>query len=299
MPPPAITFNRLTKRYGKARGVDDLDLEVPNGEVFGFLGPNGAGKTTTIRVLLDLLRPTSGSVRVLGMDSRSDGVAIRSRIGYLPGELSLHEGFTGRQTLDHFARMRSGVDTSFQRELVDRFDVDLDRKVSDLSTGNKQKLGIIEAISHRPDLLVFDEPTTGLDPLLQQVAHDLILEARSEGRTVFLSSHILPEVERVADRVGIIRDGRLLAVSSIDDLKARAIRVMEVRFAEGTAAADGLQRIPGVREVEIVGDVVRFRVEGAMDTLVKALATRDVITLRSEEADLEEIFLAMYRGEIA
>lgn len=292
----AIQLRGLTKHYGKARGVIDLDLDVGTGEVFGYLGPNGAGKSTTIRLLLDLIRPSSGSATVLGHDARGETLQVRRRVGYLPGELSLYESFTPNEALDYFAELRGGVDSAYRAELVDRLEVDDSRRIGDLSTGNKQKVGIVQAFMHRPELLILDEPTSGLDPLMQIAVYEMIEEVRAEGRTVFLSSHVLPEVERIADRVGIIREGRLVEVATVDSLKERAVRVVEVRFGDSSPTPDALQELPGVLRVERSRNIVQLRIEGSMDGLIKALADYEVLSLHSHEADLEEIFLDLYRG---
>ncbi len=220
----AIHTSGLTKYYGKKRGIEDLDLDVQEGEVFGFLGPNGAGKSTTIRTLLDEIRPTAGTATILGLATHRDAVAIRRHIGYIPGDLALYPNFTGRDTLEYFANMRGGVDWSYVGELAERLDSDLSRKVGDLSTGNRQKIGVIQAFMNRPDLLIMDEPTSGLDPLMQREFQGMVSEVTAEGRTVFLSSHTLSEVQRVADRVGIIRDGFLITVESVADLRSKAMR---------------------------------------------------------------------------
>lgn len=291
----AIRLERLSKFYGKARGVVDVDLEVHDGEVFGFLGPNGAGKTTTIRTLLDLIRPSSGRATVLGLDSVESSLEIRRRVGYLPGELALWDWMTARQVLDHLARIRGGVDQAYRDELIERFEVETDRKVSDLSTGNKQKVGLVQALMHKPELLILDEPTAGLDPLMQQVTYEVIDEAQRDGRTVFLSSHVLPEVERIAQRVGIIRKGRLIEVASVESLKERAVRLMEIRFGWPVPSKDRLAGIAGVGDVILTGDVATLKVEGSMDPLIKALAEYEVLVIRTHDTPLEEIFLRLYR----
>jgi ABC-2 type transport system ATP-binding protein len=291
----AITLTSLTKSYGKARGITDVDLEVRSGEVFGFLGPNGAGKTTTIRTMLDLIRPTSGTATVLGLDSRADSLEIRSRVGYLPGELEIYETMTVAEVLRFLTALRDGNGSTRVDELVARFEVDPTRKIKDLSTGNKQKVGIIQAFAHNPELLILDEPTTGLDPLMQQQVYELIDEAHEQGRTVFLSSHVLPEVERIAQRVGIIRHGELIEVASVDDLKERAVRVIEVRFGDTEPAPGVLEAVDNVLSVERRRTIIQIRLEGSMDALIKALAPYEVVTLRSHEADLEEVFLDLYR----
>ncbi|MEE9297445.1 MAG: ABC transporter ATP-binding protein [Acidimicrobiia bacterium] len=295
MTPPAIRLSSLTKSYGKARGIVDLDLEVKTGEVFGYLGPNGSGKTTTIRTLLDLIRPTSGTATVLGLDSKKGSLEIRRRVGYLPGDLSLYEALTVRESLEYLCALRGGAGNGRLEPLAEQFELDLTRKVSDLSSGNKQKVGIVQAFAHDPELLVLDEPTAGLDPLMQQKVYQLIDDARDEGRTVFLSSHVLPEVERIAERVGIIRRGRLIEVATVEELKDRAVRVVEVRFGDEPPTESELMKIDNVVSVTPRRTTTQIRIEGSMDALIKALAAHEVVALRSEEADLEEVFLDLYR----
>ena len=226
-----IQIEKLTKSYGEHRGIIDIDLEVTEGEAFGFLGPNGAGKTTTIRTLLDNIRPTSGRALIFGIDTTVDPIAIHRRIGYLPGEFALYDKLTGGQTIEYFANLRGGVDATYQQQLVDRLDLDTSRKFKEYSKGNKQKVGLVVALQHRPDLLLLDEPTSGLDPLVQQTFYEVIREAKAEGRTVFLSSHILSEVEKTADRVAIIRDGGLVKVDRVEALRDLAHHQVELRFA--------------------------------------------------------------------
>ena len=216
---PIIETQRLTKSYGEHRGIIELDLEVGQGEVFGFLGPNGAGKTTTMRVLLDLIRPTSGTARVFGIETTADPVAIHRRVGYLPGEFDLYDRLTGAQTITYFGNLRGGVDRAYVDALVERLDLDPSRRFKEYSKGNKQKVGLVVALQHRPDLLILDEPTAGLDPLVQQTFFSLVREARADGRTVFLSSHIIDEVDRTCDRVAIIREGRLVQVDRIEAIR--------------------------------------------------------------------------------
>jgi ABC-2 type transport system ATP-binding protein len=291
--PSAIRTEALTKRYGSARGIVDVSLDVHAGEIFGFLGPNGAGKTTLIRTLLDLLRPSSGSATVLGLDARRDAVAIHRRVGYLPGDYRTYRNLTGREYLRYFADLRGGSGAERIDELGERFEVDLSVKTSSLSHGNEQKLGLIQAFMHDPELLILDEPTSGLDPLMQLEFHTLVSEVVTEGRTVFLSSHVLSEVERMCDRVGFVREGRLVAVEDVDEVKARAARSFELRFAS-EVPAEAFAGIDGVQRLEIDGDVVRGSVTGSVDALVKAAARYEVVDLVSRRPDLEELFLGFY-----
>jgi ABC-2 type transport system ATP-binding protein len=293
---PAIETERLTLRYGKARGIEDIDLVVQPGEVFGFLGPNGAGKTTTIRTLLDLLRPTSGSAHVLGLDSHTQSVEVRRQVGYLAGDIELYEKLTGAEHLDWLADLRGGVDDGLRDELAERFGAQLDRPIKQLSRGNRQKVALVQAFMHRPPLLILDEPTSGLDPLMQDEFVALVRETVAEGRTVFLSSHDLDEVQRAADRVGIVREGRLIAVRDVEQLRRESLRRMEITFA---TPVDGTEfdALPGVRDVVVDGSTVKLRVEGSPDAVVKAAARHEVVDLVSEPADLEEIFLELYRSE--
>jgi len=298
---PAVLTERLTKSYGRSRsrGVVALDLEVRTGEVFGFLGPNGAGKTTTIRVLLDLIRPTSGRAFVLGRDSHRETPAIQAHSGYLPGELSLYPSLTGRETLRYLANLRGGVDWGYAAELTERLDCDLERKVADLSTGNRRKIGLIQAFMHRPELLILDEPTSGLDPLVQHEFYRLLDEARDAGQTVFLSSHVLPEVQRVCDRVAFVREGALVAVEDVAELTGKAVREIEVVFAEPVPPSV-FEDVPGVTDVAADGKkatTLRFTVSGSLDPVVKRLAGYPVVDLISRLPDLEDVFMTFYAGE--
>jgi len=292
---PAIRTSGLSKDFGGGHGLFDLDLEVRPGEILGFLGPNGAGKSTTMRLLLDLIRPTSGSATLLGLDSHADSLSIRRRVGFLPGDFDLYPKLTGAAVLDYLARLRGGVDGRVRDTLAERFDAQLDRPVRELSTGNRQKLGLIQAFMHEPELLILDEPIAGLDPLVQQSFHALLGEVAAQGRTVFLSSHTLSEVERVADRVAILRRGRLVVVDSLDNLRAIAVRRLEVEFGDGAPRAEELLALPGVREATVHGAHLVVAFEGSADALVKALAAHEVRAIRSHDDDLEEIFLRYYR----
>ncbi|MCZ6661789.1 MAG: ABC transporter ATP-binding protein [Actinobacteria bacterium] len=291
---PAILTEGLTKHYGDVEALIDLDLSVGPGEVFGFLGPNGAGKTTMIRTVLDLIRPTNGRASILGMDSHESAVEIRRHVGYLPGDLALYPNLTGQETLTYFANLRGGVDWSYVDELADRFNSDLSKKVSDYSSGNRQKVGLIQAFMSKPEVLILDEPSTGLDPLVQQDFQALLRETAAEGRTVFLSSHTLSEVERVAHRVGIIRQGRLVVVEAIDELKSKAIRRLEMQF--GSPVDEAVFRgVDGVHDVTAEGTRVSVSFKGEIATLLRAAMAHDLVNLNSDEADLEEIFLNYYR----
>ncbi len=292
----AIRTRGLEKSYGRTRALAGLDLEVRVGEVFGFLGVNGAGKTTTIRIVLDLIRPTAGSVRVLGLDPRREGVALRRRLGYLEGEFSVEGRQTGHELLTYLGHLRGGVAPARITELADRLHLDLTRPIGTLSKGNRQKVGLIQAFMHDPELLVLDEPTAGLDPFLQQEFVEMARAVVAQGRTVFMSSHVMSEVQKVADRVGIIRDGRLAGVDTVDSLRASAIRRVEVVFA-GPARSDDFAGLPGISDVRVDGAVLHCRLEGPADALVKELAVHDVLSLTSEEPDLEDVFFDRYAGE--
>ena len=288
-----IRTEQLTKSYGPARGIIEVDLSVEQGEVFGFLGPNGAGKTTAIRTILDLIRPTSGKAFVFGIESTVDPISIHRRIGYLPGEFTLYDRLTGRQTLTYFANLRGGVDAVYQQSLIERFDLDPSRRFKELSKGNKQKVGLVAALQHNPELLLLDEPTAGLDPLVQQTFFAVLRETVAEGHTVFLSSHILSEVEKTCDRVAIIRDGRLVRVDRVDALRDLAHHQVELRFA-GTVPAEAFEHLPGVSDVSAEDHVLRLRVAGPISPVVQAAAKFELLDFVSREPSLEETFLAEY-----
>jgi ABC-2 type transport system ATP-binding protein len=285
----------LTKSYGSARGVLDLDLEVRPGEVFGFLGPNGAGKTTTIRVLLDFLRPTRGRAFVFGLDAQRDSLAIRAQVGNLPGDFVLEERMTGEQLLGLYGRLRGVRHLGYARELAERLGADLSRPMRHLSHGNKRKIGLVQALFHRPPLVILDEPTGGLDPLVQEEFLGIVDETRSEGRTVFFSSHVLSEVERVCDRVGIIREGRMVAHETTASLLEKRYRRLTLQFAESVDPAP-FAAVPGVSELQADGGIIRLRLEGEIDPLVKLAAQHALLDLDLERPSLEDVFLTYYGG---
>jgi ABC-2 type transport system ATP-binding protein len=290
---PAIRTEGLTKSYGRKRGIIDVDLEVRQGEIFGYLGPNGAGKSTTIRLLLDFIRPSSGTASVLGHPAHGSAVKLRRQIGYLPGEMALYPRMTGRDLLRYFAALRGVKDLSHAEELAERLGTELDRPIKALSHGNKQKVGLVQALMHRPSLVILDEPTTGLDPLVQQEFYRILDEVRADGRTVFLSSHVLAEVERIADRVGIVREGRIAVISEVDTLKRQARRKLEFHF-ESPVSPEDFRRLPGVVEARADGRVLDLTVEGSVDEIVKLASRFTVLNVVSREQDLEEVFLTYY-----
>ncbi|MGZ4258046.1 MAG: ABC transporter ATP-binding protein [Gaiellaceae bacterium] len=293
---PAIETHGLSKTYaGGPAALAGLDLRVERGEVFGYLGPNGAGKSTTIRLLLDLIHPTAGRASVLGLDSRRDGVEARRRTGYLPGDLRLNDRMTAREQLDSLARLRGAADDAFRAVLCERFGLELDRPIRHLSKGNRQKVGLVQAFMHRPELVVLDEPSAGLDPLLQTELRKLLRETAADGRSVFLSSHSLDEVQHSADRVGIIRSGRLADVDAVERLRERALRHVTIVFADGPPDPGVFARIDGVRVESAERGVLRLAApEPAMDAIVKEAAAHRIVDLVSQPADLEEIFLELY-----
>lgn len=291
----AIVLDCVTKQYRGGGGIEEVALEVATGEVFGFLGPNGAGKTTTIRLLLDLIRPDAGRIRLFGLDVRRGSVDIRRRVGYLPGDLALYEDLTARELLTHFCHLRGGLRWEEVQLFVDRFDLELDRPIRALSKGNRQKVGLVQALMGRPELLVLDEPTSGLDPLVQQEVHAAITEAADEGRTVFLSSHVLSEVGRVAHRVGLIREGRVIAVKRVDELRDRSLHLVDVQFVEAPETIS-LVSTSGVQASEWRGDTLHLEVSGSLDPLIGELSNHPLRDLSVREPDLEESFLNFYEG---
>jgi len=296
--PAIIETNQLTKSYGSKRGIVDVSFQVEEGEVFGFLGPNGAGKTTTIRLLMALLRPDSGTAHIAGLDCWKQSVEIKRVVGYLPGEPALDPNLTGGQILEYFGHLRGGVDQAYLKQLIQRLDLDPSRKFRQYSSGNKRKVVLIQAFMHRPRLLILDEPTNGLDPLNQQEFGRMIKEVRDEGRTVFLSSHILSEVEQTCTRVAIIREGRLVRVGGVAELKDIKRHEVTITFAN-TTPPEVFKTLEGVEQVETLADghTLRLAVSGGLDAVVKAAALHPVVTLTSHEPSLEDIFLRYYEGD--
>ena len=290
-----IAVDGLTRSFGARRGVVDVAFEVNAGEVFGFLGPNGAGKSTTIRLLLGLYRPTAGRIRVFDLDPADAGVEIHRRVGYLPGELALYPRLTGQQHLDYAARVRGLTDHAYRDELVERFQAELDRPVHALSKGNRQKIGLVLAFMHRPDLLVLDEPTSGLDPLLQDEFAQLVRETVAAGRTVFLSSHELDEVQRVVDRLSIIKEGRIVLTDTVEGLRKAAPRTVELRFAQAVDPAR-FAELPGVHVLSHDTTRLVLSVTGPVAPLLREAAELDAVDLTARRADLDELFLTYYRS---
>lgn len=288
----------LTKRYGKSRGIIDLTFAIEEGEVFGFLGPNGAGKTTTIRTLLGFLRPTLGRASIGGYDCWRQSTPVKRLIGYLPGEFTLDPALTGAQILTYLGNLRGGVDQGYRLSLVERLELDPGKKFRDYSRGNKQKVGLVQAFMHRPRLLILDEPTSGLDPLNQQEFYRIVAETRAEGRTVFLSSHNLTEVEHTCDRAGIIRDGRLVSVDAVHSVKDLQHHEVILEFAE-RASAEWFRDVPGVRSVAANGRDLTLTVQGDLGAVVQVAARHGVTNLSTREPSLEEIFLRYYAPDPA
>ena len=292
----AITVEGLTKTFGANRGISDLHFDVRQGEVFGFLGPNGAGKSTTIRLLLGLYRPTAGVAKVLGCDPMHDPVTIHRQTGYLPGELALHPRLTGRQHIDFVAHARGMHDRTLVDQLVERFAVTLDRPVRTLSKGDRQKIGVVLALMHRPEVLILDEPTAGLDPLMQDEFTRLLRETVAEGRTVFLSSHELDEVQRVVDRVAIIKEGRLIVTDTVDGLRQAAPRTIEFRFP-CSVDPQVFATIAGVRVLDSDDGHITLSLHGPVAPVLRVAAALDPLDVIARRADLDELFLDYYRDD--
>jgi ABC-2 type transport system ATP-binding protein len=290
----AIEAKGLTKDFGSGRGIFDLDLTVNEGEVLGFLGPNGAGKTTTIKLLMGMTHATRGSATIFGLDADRDAVAVKKKVGYVPGELPQFGGWRGTQIVAYLAGLRGDVNDAEVERVAKRLDLDLSRKYREYSHGNKQKLALLLGFAHKPALLILDEPTSGLDPLHQQEFYGLIRDARSRGATIFVSSHVLSEVEQICDRVGIVREGRLVTIGPIDQLIGAKAHRLEIELADA-AGATAVSRIAGLEQVKVDGAHVSGMYRGSFDPLLAALAGQHVVSLVSREPSLEEIFLSYYQ----
>jgi len=292
---PAIRTLGLTKDYGLGRGLFDLDLHIAGPEVFGYLGPNGAGKTTTIRLLMGMIRPTGGQAYVFGLDAVREAVEVKRKVGYLPGDVPQFGSLRGSEIVAYLGGMRGGVDRKRVRSITERFALDLSRTFREYSSGNKQKLAILLAFMHKPELLILDEPTSSLDPLNQQEFYSLLKEARDDGATVFLSSHVLSEVQRVCDRVAIIRDGRLVRLAQLDELRRIQVHRVELTFADEEAVPEAaIRAAEGVEDVKVAGRVLTCTVRGSVDPLLRAIRDARVVELVSTEPSLEEVFLSHF-----
>src|SRR5438132_2675218 len=293
-PEPVIVIDKLQKSYGKVQAVRGISMSVERGEIFGFLGPNGAGKTTTIRCMLDVIRPSAGTIRVLGLDAQRDALALHQRIGYLPGDVRLPGQMTGKQVINYFSRLQ-GLEPVLLNELVARFDVEMKRPIKGYSKGMRQKIGVVLAFMCDPEVLILDEPTAGLDPLLQKVFNEFLLEEQVRGKTIFMSSHIMSDVEKVCHRVAVIRQGELVTVEEVEKLREKAGQRETVEFGD-TVTQEELARIPGVSMVSKNNNnsSYHFNISGNMDPLIKALSHHEVVRLQAEEAPLEEVFLKFY-----
>lgn len=284
----------LSKRYGRVTALTDVSLQIDDGEVFGYLGPNGAGKTTTLRLLMGMIRPSAGSASVLGLDAWRDSVLIHRQVGYLQGEAALYGKLTGRQHISYFCHLRGTDDQSGALKLAERLDLDLDQAARTLSKGNRQKVAVVLALMSAPRLLILDEPTSGLDPLVQQEFHSILREHTARGGSVLLSSHILAEVQRVADRIGVVRAGRLIAVERLEELRGKSLHHVSARFA-GAAPADAFKGLPDVRDLQVSGEILSCTApQSALNALLKEVARHDVVDFECAEAELEETFLAYY-----
>jgi len=293
-----IQADKLTKSYGRSRGILEVTFAIREGEVFGFLGPNGAGKTTTMRVLMGLLRPSSGSATIGGLDCWKQSTAVKKLVGYLPGEFTFDPGLRGAQIIEYLGHLRGGVDQSYVRSLVERLGFDPTKRFREYSRGNKQKLGLVQALMHKPRLLILDEPTSGLDPLNQQEFYHILAEIRAEGRTVFLSSHVLPEVEHTCDRVAIIREGRLIKIDHVSSLKDIHQHEVEIRFA-GSASVEWFQQVAGVANVAQGADehTLHLSVQGALTEIIQVAGQYHATNIETHEPSLEEVFLRFYEPE--
>src|SRR5713101_6123481 len=291
---PVIVIDKLQKSYGKVQAVRGISMSVQRGEIFGFLGPNGAGKTTTIRCMLDVIRPSAGTIRVLGMDAQRDKLAMHKHIGYLPGDVRLPGTMTGKQVIDYFSRLQ-GREPVLLNNLVARFDVETKRPLKSYSKGMRQKIGVVLAFMCDPEVLILDEPTSGLDPLLQRTFNEFLLEEQARGKTIFMSSHIMSDVEKVCQRVAVIRQGEIVTIEEVEKLRQKAGQRMTVEFGDAVSA-DEVARMPGVSMVTSHNHAYHFNVSGSMNALIKALSRHEVLRLQAEEAPLEEVFLKFYEN---
>lgn len=294
-PDAALSIDHLTKTYGRARGVNDINLTVQSGEIFGFLGPNGAGKSTTINTILDLLRPDTGSIKLFGLDNRRDGLKIRRRIGYLAGDMETDPTLTGQQYLDFVKHSYGGVDDKYVKQLTERLSCDLKRRIRHLSRGNRQKIGLVAALMHQPDLLILDEPTSGLDPLIQNQFNQILKEHQQAGKTTFMSSHVLSEVQETCDRVGFIKDGKLIKVELMEKLMAQASRKVSVLF-DSSAPDSRLKTLPGVSNFQVNGQRRSFDFNGDYNLLLRVLSYKTLKDVQIAEPDLEELFMSYYQS---
>ncbi len=293
-PEPIIVIDHFHKSYKNVQAVKGISISVEQGEIFGFLGPNGAGKTTTIRCMLDVIRPTAGTIRVLGLDAQRDKMALHRRIGYLPGDVRLPGQMTGKQVINYFSRLQ-GLEPVLLNGLVSRFSVELKRPLKSYSKGMRQKIGIVLAFMCDPEVLILDEPTSGLDPLLQRTFNEFLLEEQQRGKTIFMSSHIMSDVEKVCRRIAVIRQGEIVAIEEVEKLRQKAGQRVTVEFGDAVSTGE-LEHMPGVSNVTSHNHAYHFNASGSMDALIKALSRHEVLRLQAEEAPLEEVFLKFYEN---
>ena len=291
-----LTINTFTKSYGSLIAVDQLSLEINSGEVFGFLGPNGAGKSTTIRTIMNFIAPSAGEIKIFGLDSVRDRVKLKEHVGYLAGDIALYGNMTGHQILNYLANLRKDSDWAYVKDLIRRLDAPMDRSISTLSKGNKQKIGLLQAFMHKPDLLILDEPTSGLDPLMKQVFYDMVLEMKDAGKAAFISSHDLTEVQKICDRAGFIRDGTLIAVENLHDKNAMSYKKYQVRFAK-TPAIEELTVSSNIKIVANDNNIITFAVTGNIDSFIKTIAQYEVLDLDEQETSLEDVFMQYYERD--
>tara|TARA_Y100001970_G_scaffold191247_1_gene232551 strand:- start:4182 stop:5087 length:906 start_codon:yes stop_codon:yes gene_type:complete len=291
-----LTINTFTKSYGSLTAVARLSIEINSGEVFGFLGPNGAGKSTTIRTMMNFIAPSTGEIKIFGLDSVQDRVKLKEHVGYLAGDIALYDSMTGRQLLNYLANLRKDTDWTYVEDLIGRLDAPMDRSISTLSKGNKQKIGLLQAFMHKPDLLILDEPTSGLDPLMKQVFYDMVLEMKDAGKAAFISSHDLTEVQKICDRAGFIRNGKLIAIENLHDENAMSYKKYQVRFAK-TPAIEELAVNSNIKIITNDNNIITFAVTGNIDSFIKTIAQYEVLDLNEQETSLEDIFMQYYERD--